>query len=178
MIGRISGMFILGVCSASALAAGTGYQPPFHPDQLKGPPAGRPNEVLVLGSPHLSGMPDTFAPAQLEPLLERLAAWKPEAIAVEAVSGLQCDYMRRNPARYADSVSSYCVDTGPAQAAPAWTYRPPTPRPSACWPSGPPPPVRRSADGWQRYGWPPVSATPRWCNGCACPPSNALPPTV
>ncbi|AHY57447.1 DUF5694 domain-containing protein [Stenotrophomonas rhizophila] len=117
MIGRISGMFILGVCSASALAAGTGYQPPFHPDQLKGPPAGRPNEVLVLGSPHLSGMPDTFAPAQLEPLLERLAAWKPEAIAVEAVSGLQCDYMRRNPARYADSVSSYCVDTGPAQAA-------------------------------------------------------------
>lgn len=31
MIGRISGMFILGLCSASALAAGTGYQPPFHP---------------------------------------------------------------------------------------------------------------------------------------------------
>lgn len=84
MIGRIGGIFILGLCSASALAAGSGYRPSFHPDQLKGPPAGRPNEVLVLGSPHLSGLPDTFAPAQLEPLLARLAAWKPEAIAVEA----------------------------------------------------------------------------------------------
>ncbi len=117
MIRRIGSMFILGLCSASALAAGPGYQPTFHPEQLKGPPAGRPNQVLVLGSPHLSALPDSFAPAQLEPLLGRLAAWKPEAIAVEAVSGLQCDFMRRHPARYADSVGSYCVDTGPAQAA-------------------------------------------------------------
>lgn len=117
MIGRISGMFLLALCSASALAAEPSYQPAFHPEQLKGPPAGRPNQVLVLGSPHLSGMPETFAPAQLEPLLARLAAWKPEAIAVEAVSGLQCDAMRRYPSRYADSMSSYCVDTSPAQAA-------------------------------------------------------------
>lgn len=117
MIKRIASIFILGLCSASALAAGPGYQPSFHPEQLKGPPAGRPNEVLVLGSPHLSALPKTFAPAQLEPLLERLAAWKPEAIAVEAVSGLQCDFMRRSPSRYADSVSSYCLDTGPAQRA-------------------------------------------------------------
>ncbi|PSD48323.1 hypothetical protein C7E25_23730, partial [Stenotrophomonas maltophilia] len=27
------------------------------PDQLKGPPAGRPNEVLVLGSPHCPALP-------------------------------------------------------------------------------------------------------------------------
>ncbi len=44
------------------------------PDQLKGPPAGRPN-VLVLGSPHLSSLPETFTPAMLEPLLQRLEAW-------------------------------------------------------------------------------------------------------
>lgn len=117
MIRRIGSMFILGLCSASALAASPGYRPSFHPEQLKGPPAGRPNQVLVLASPHLSALPDNVAPAQLEPLLERLAAWKPEAIAIEAVSGLQCDFMRRSPARYADSVSSYCVDTAPAQAA-------------------------------------------------------------
>ncbi|MCF7752189.1 hypothetical protein KQ945_15615 [Bacillus subtilis subsp. subtilis] len=117
MIGRIGSMFILGLCSASALAADAGYQPSFNPAQLKGPPAGQPNQVLVLGSPHLSALPDTFAPAQLEPLLGRLAAWKPDAIAVEAVSGLQCDAMRRYPFRYADSISSYCVDTGPAQMA-------------------------------------------------------------
>jgi hypothetical protein len=95
MIKRIGSIVFLGLCSASALAAGPGYQPGFHPEQLKGPPAGRPNEVLVLGSPHLSALPDTFAPAQLEPLLARLVAWKPQAIAVEAVSGLQCDFMRR-----------------------------------------------------------------------------------
>ena len=43
MIRRIGSMFILGLCSAAALAATPGYQPNFHPDQLKGPPAGRPN---------------------------------------------------------------------------------------------------------------------------------------
>lgn len=117
MIRRIGSMFILGLCSAAALAATPGYQPSFHPDQLKGPPAGRPNEVLVLGSPHLSALPDTFAPAQLEPLLERLQAWKPDAIAVEAISGMQCDYMRRFPTRYVDSIDSYCPDLAPAQAA-------------------------------------------------------------
>ena len=117
MIRRIGSSFILGLCSATALAASPGYQPDFHPETLKGPPVGRANEVLVLGSPHLSGLPDTFTPAQLEPLMERLTAWKPDAIAVEAVSGLQCDYMRRFPSRYVDSIDSYCPDTGPAQIA-------------------------------------------------------------
>lgn len=117
MIKRISGILFLGLYSASALAGSPGYQPSFHPDQLKGPPAGRPNEVLVLGSPHLSALPASFAPEQLEPLLQRLAAWKPDAIAVEAVSGLQCDFMRRSPTRYVDSIGSYCPDTGPAQRA-------------------------------------------------------------
>nr|WP_251006363.1 DUF5694 domain-containing protein [Stenotrophomonas sp. ISL-67] len=110
-------MLVLGLCTAGALAAPVGHTPDFHPDRLKGPPTGRPNEVMVLGSPHLSTLPATFAPGQLEPLLSRLAAWKPEVIAVEAVSGLQCDFMRRNPTRYAESVSSYCGDTGPAQRA-------------------------------------------------------------
>jgi len=117
VIERIGSLLILGLCSASAWAAAPGYVPDFHPEQFKGPPAGRPNEVLVLGSAHLSALPKTFTPDQLEPLLSRLEAWKPEAIAVEAVSGLQCDFMRRNPARYAESVSMYCPDTAPAQAA-------------------------------------------------------------
>ncbi|WP_315385866.1 DUF5694 domain-containing protein [uncultured Stenotrophomonas sp.] len=117
MFGHIGNLLVLGLFSTTALAGTPEYRPSFHPDQLKGPPAGRPNQVLVLGSPHLSALPKTFAPDQLEPLLSRLEAWKPEAIAVEAVSGLQCDFMRRNPARYAESVASYCMDTGPAQSA-------------------------------------------------------------
>lgn len=117
MLPRLASYLFLGLCSTGALAADAGYRPTFHPDQLKGPPAGRPNEVLVLGSPHLSSLPKTFEPAMLEPLLKRLEAWKPTAIAIENLSGLQCDLMRRNPARYAESVEGYCIDPAPAQAA-------------------------------------------------------------
>ena len=117
MFPRFASLLLLALCSSNALATGTAYRPAFHPDQLKGPPAGRPNEVLVLGSPHLSSLPETFTPAMLEPLLQRLEAWRPTAIAVENLSGLQCDFMRRNPARYAESVADYCVDPAPAQAA-------------------------------------------------------------
>ncbi|WP_439448525.1 DUF5694 domain-containing protein [Stenotrophomonas sp. ATs4] len=117
MFPRLASLLILSICSTGALAADATYRPTFHPDQLKGPPSGRPNEVLVLGSPHLSSLPKTFQPAMLEPLLKRLEAWKPTAIAIENLSGLQCDFMRRNPARYAESVSDYCVDPAPAHAA-------------------------------------------------------------
>lgn len=139
---------LLALCGASALAAADDgrYRPSFHPDQLKGPPAGRVNEVLVLGSPHLSGLPDAFKPAQLEPLLGRLQAWQPTAIAVENVSGLQCDFMRRNPTRYADSVKSYCVDTAPAQAATGMdvpTANAEMERLLATWPKAPTPAQRR-----------------------------------
>ncbi|BBO52132.1 DUF5694 domain-containing protein [Stenotrophomonas maltophilia] len=117
MLPRLASYLFLGLCSTGAVAADASYRPTFHPDQLKGPPAGRPNEVLVLGSPHLSSLPKTFEPAMLEPLLKRLEAWKPTAIAIENLSGLQCDFMRRNPARYAESVEGYCIDPAPAQAA-------------------------------------------------------------
>ena len=106
------------ICSLAAtafvvwgsVAAAQEYRPSFHPDQLKGPPAGALNEVLVLGSPHLSDLPDSFRAEQLEPLLTRLEAWRPTAIAIENLSGLQCDFMRRYPSRYAESVESYCYD--------------------------------------------------------------------
>ncbi|WP_442253124.1 DUF5694 domain-containing protein [Stenotrophomonas pavanii] len=121
MFPRLASLLILGLCSAGALAADGTYRPSFQPDLLKGPPPGPPNQVMVLGSPHLSGLPKTFTREHLEPLLEpllaRLQAWQPTAIAVENLSGMQCDFMRRNPARYADSVEIYCIDPAPAHAA-------------------------------------------------------------
>jgi hypothetical protein len=90
------------------------YRPAFHPETLKGPPAGDANEVLVLGTPHLSGPPVNSLPAILAPLLDRLAAWHPTGIATEDLSGLQCDSMRRYPARYIETVRTYCPDPGPA----------------------------------------------------------------
>lgn len=96
--------------TASSGASAQDYRPSFQPDQLKGPPVGQPNEVLVLASPHLSDVGDTFEPRMLSPLLDRLADWRPTAIATESMSGLQCDSLRRYPARYASTVQSYCPD--------------------------------------------------------------------
>lgn len=90
------------------------YRPSFHPDALKGPPVGAPNEVLVLGTAHLSGLPKSFEPEMLSPLLARLASWRPTGIATEDLSGLQCDNLRRYSFRYAQTVREYCSDPKPA----------------------------------------------------------------
>lgn len=112
---RLLCLLFCGAVCASALAQN--YQPDFNPAQLKGPAAGTPNEVLVLASPHLSQLPPAFDPAHLSLLNERLAAWRPQAIAIEALSGMQCEGLRRFPLRYADTIKSYCPDTAPARAA-------------------------------------------------------------
>lgn len=103
--------------TAALPAAGQDYRPSFRPDQLKGPPAGAPNEVLVLGTPHLSSLNDGFDPALLTLLMDRLAGWRPTAIATEDLSGVQCDSLRRYPSRYAEVVESYCWNPAPANQA-------------------------------------------------------------
>ena len=93
------------------------YKPDFDPGALKGPRVGTPNQILVLATAHLSGLPASFKAADLQLLIDRLAAWQPQAIAIEAVSGTQCDFMRNYPDRYRDSTESYCWDPAPAQQA-------------------------------------------------------------
>jgi hypothetical protein len=139
------GLLVSALGSVTA-AAGQAYRPAFHPDQLKGPPAGQPNEVVVLGTPHLSGFGDGFRPDTLTPLIERLAAWRPSAIAIEKVSGLQCDSLRRYPSRYAATVKDYCPD--PAVAGKATGLDVPAAnaeaeRLLAAWPATPAPAQRR-----------------------------------
>lgn len=77
--------------------------------------AGEATQVMVLGTPHLSGMPDTFKGAQLAPLLDRLAQWKPEVITIEAVSGPQCDHLRRYAVLHGDPAEDYCPDVAAEQ---------------------------------------------------------------
>jgi hypothetical protein len=101
----------------SSLAQAQSWQPDFNPAAFKGPATGPANEVMVLGSPHLSYMPASFNPVSLTELNARLAAWHPQAIAIEALSGVQCDNMRHYPQRYADTVKSYCRDTSAARQA-------------------------------------------------------------
>lgn len=130
----------------SALAAAQGHQPDFDPSTLKGPTSGTPNEVLVLGSPHLSQLPPSFDAAQLQLLNDRLADWRPQAIAIEALSGPQCEFLRRYPHRYKDSVDSYCWDPAPARAATGLDVAAATAQADqllATWPAAPSPSQRR-----------------------------------
>ncbi|MEG3597890.1 MAG: hypothetical protein VX357_06555, partial [Pseudomonadota bacterium] len=55
---------------------------------------GDKGEVLVLGTSHLSSLPDDFDRTRFEPLMDRLAEWQPEAVAIENLGGAQCDFLR------------------------------------------------------------------------------------
>lgn len=137
---------LLAAASAGSAASAQSYHPPFAPSTLKRSAPGAPNAVMVLGTPHLSGLPAGFQPGALAPLLDRLAAWQPQIITVEALSGAQCDFLRRYPARYSDTVEGYCWDPAPARAAtgldvPAATAE--ADRLLASWPADPTPAQRR-----------------------------------
>lgn len=76
--------------------------------------AGPRTQVLVLGTVHLSELPKDFDPKALDPLLERLAGFKPEIITIEAIGGEQCDLAARHPSVYGPD---YCAATGAAKTA-------------------------------------------------------------
>jgi len=137
----------LSLALALVASAVQDYRPAFRPDQLDDQPAGAPNEVMVLGSAHLSQLPDSFRDDMVDPLVDRLVAWKPTAVATENISGVACDMMRRLPTRYdADTMSSYCFDPSEAGAAvgldvPAANAE--VERLLADWPAAPTPAQRR-----------------------------------
>lgn len=114
---RVRALLICLLGLAAIAAPAQPYRPDFRPDTLKGPPPARANQVAVLGVPHFSNLPDRFDPARIEPVLARLKAWAPDAIAIEALSGLQCDALRRYPTRYQQTVDTYCADPADARAA-------------------------------------------------------------
>jgi hypothetical protein len=75
-----------------------------------------PNRVMVLGTPHISGWPKEVPLANLDPLLDRLAGWKPQMIAIESIPGDQC-WLMRHEAQFKEAVDDYCPATEPARAA-------------------------------------------------------------
>ncbi len=78
-------------------------------DPLVGPwPVEDPTEVLVLGTPHLSGI-DHLRAEWLEPLLDRLAAWNPRMIAIEGLSGPECHLLRLYEKSWPETADSYCA---------------------------------------------------------------------
>lgn len=75
-------------------------------------------QVLVLGTAHLSNAPKGFKPQSLRPLLARLAAFQPDIITIEGISGEGCALMAQYPSIYnPENISPFCVDTKAAKAA-------------------------------------------------------------
>ncbi len=112
MVARLS--TLLAMLAASPAFAQPGS---FDPRRLKSGIAGRPTEILVLASPHLSGFPKDFDAGRLDPLLDRMARWKPQIITIEGLSGPECEYLARYKARYGSTAEDYCWDPAPAKAA-------------------------------------------------------------
>jgi hypothetical protein len=75
---------------------------------------GPKSQVLVLGTVHLSGMPAGFDPAALNPVLDKLAAFKPDIITIEREPGEDCDLAARHPEKYGPD---WCPKTDAAMAA-------------------------------------------------------------
>jgi hypothetical protein len=162
---RLTGLLL----AAMLYAAGAHAEEPrdvFDPSTLKGPAKGAPNEVMVLGTAHLAGLPAAFRPENLSLVNERLLAWKPRIIAIESRSGPQCAFLRQYPERYAGTVKSYCAwDPAPARAAtgldvPAATAE--IDRLLAHWPANPTPSQRRHLAAVFLAGGEPVSAVVQW----------------
>lgn len=110
----LASFFAVAICHVPAFAADS--HPRFAPGAHK-LQSGQSNEVMVLGSPHLSQMTKSFDLAKLSLLNERLAEWQPQAVGIEEMSGLHCAFMRTYPQRYADTIKSYCWDPSAAGAA-------------------------------------------------------------
>jgi hypothetical protein len=85
-LARIAAIAMAAASLAAPALAQTG-DAPFDPRAYQSRTHGQLTQVLVLGTPHLSGTPDDFDPAVLEPLLDRLAAFDPDVIAIESLSG-------------------------------------------------------------------------------------------
>ncbi|WP_417484516.1 DUF5694 domain-containing protein [Maricaulis salignorans] len=76
---------------------------------------GEPTRVLVLGTAHLNQLPEAaLSPDHLALLLDRLAAYRPDIIAVESVGGRGCDTLRRHAALYPGVADDYCTDPATA----------------------------------------------------------------
>lgn len=165
MMFRLALVVLSLAAGCTAMANAQRYQPPFRPDTFKDRPAGRANEVLVVGSPHLSTLPASFTPEMVEPLLKRLVGWKPTAVASENISGLQCDAMRRQRERQAEAVETYCYD--PAAAGEAARLDVPAAnaeaeRMLAGWSATPTPAQRRRLALVFLAAGEPASATVQW----------------
>lgn len=90
-----------------ALAQSRAFDPRTYQDRIYG----ESTQILVLATPHLSGTPDTWDQAALTPLLDRLAAFRPDAILIEGLSGESIDALWRYREIYPQVATDYASRT-------------------------------------------------------------------
>ena len=89
------------------LVAGASASAQYTPPLCERPAvAGPRTQMLNLGSVHLSSHGD-WQRTWLAPLNAKLAAWQPQVVTVESLSGAQCELMRQVPQRYAEAYEHY-----------------------------------------------------------------------
>ena len=135
---------LFALAAVQTFAAGT---PAFDPRQHKNEIAGRPAEILVLGTAHLSQLPHQVDPKLFEPLLDRLARFNPRIITVEGLSGEECDTLLRfKPQHGSDTWDTYCWPTNEIEKATGLTVsqaQAEADRTLSRWSGSPPPAQRR-----------------------------------
>lgn len=163
------GNFVGMIAAALTMAAPASAQDAFDPRAYQDRHVGEPTRILVLGTPHLSGAPEGFDPAVLEPLLARLAAFRPDAIAIEALPGRSIAQMWQYRETYPDVARQYGgramvlaalarngvgLDMPDAEAAVRRTV--------ADWPASPTPAQRRRLAALFAASGDPASALVQW----------------
>ena len=158
----LAALAVFAVASAQA-------RPVFDPRDFQGRVVGQPTQVLVLGSPHLSQAPEAFDPSMLEPLLAKLARFRPDVITVEALSGQSLSRLWDYRDLYGDTAVSYGgrlmlmsasgrVGTGLDMPQAEAEAR----RQLSKWPSNPTPAQRRSLAALFATAGDPYSALVQW----------------
>lgn len=136
----------------------------FDPASLRAEMSGPATQVMILGTMHLANLTD-FDPRLLGPVLDRLMVFRPDTIAIEAVSGQECDLFRRFPSRFAQTAESYCPSTAAAYEATGLDVPTATARIDArlkTWPDQPGPQDRRELAALFLAGGDRTSALVNW----------------
>lgn len=100
-------ILLMASLAGTSMAAAEDTAAPFDPSTYQQAHIGAPTQIMVLGTPHLSGTPDNWNPSALEPLLDRLAGFKPDAIAIEALTGAGIHAMWAYRESYPDVAKTY-----------------------------------------------------------------------
>ncbi|RYG15278.1 hypothetical protein EON82_26395, partial [bacterium] len=91
---RMFGRFVLALLLIAPPSVSVAQSGPFDPRKYQTITGDEVTQVLVIGTPHLSGVPDGFDPAVLEPVLARLETFAPDIITIEALSGESLETLR------------------------------------------------------------------------------------